>query len=92
MQAPTRDSSATVASTASALREATMTSAPAATKPPAIMAPMPRVPPVTTTVFRMTENSVVRGAGAVPGADRLMVPSHGVPMAVTVVQLRSGER
>ena len=34
---PSRDSSATVASTASALREATTTSAPAATKPPAII-------------------------------------------------------
>ena len=69
-----------------ALREATTTSAPAATKPPAIMAPMPRVPPVTTTVFPDTENS----ASGVLGAELpLIIPTpRRRPMAVTVVQVR----
>ena len=74
-----RDRSATVASTASALREATMTVAPAATKPAAIISPIPRVPPVTTTVFPATENSSAGGVGA--GASLI---------ALTVVQRAAG--
>ena len=54
-----------------------MTVAPAATKPLAIMRPMPRVPPVTTTVFPATENS---SAGEVGSGVALI--------AVTVVQQR----
>ena len=63
--ARTPDSSATVASTASALREAMTTSAPAATKPPAIIRPMPREPPVTTTVLSATSKRSAGGVGAV---------------------------
>src|SRR5664280_455670 len=67
--APKSDSSATVACTAWAFRDATITVAPAATKPAAIMCPMPRVPPVTTTVFPATEK---RSAGGVDKAGSLM--------------------
>src|SRR5664280_1094965 len=67
--APKSDSSATAACTAWALRDATITVAPAATKPAAIMCPMPRVPPVTTTVFPATEK---RSAGEVDKAGSLM--------------------
>ena len=54
----------TAAATASALREAITTVAPAATNPPAIIRPIPRVPPVTTTVLPGTENSSAGEVGA----------------------------
>src|SRR5690606_37601928 len=41
---------------ASALRDEMITRAPASAKPRAIINPIPRVPPVTTTVLRPTSN------------------------------------
>ena len=52
-------SSAAVSSQASALRAVMYTSAPADTKPSAIMRPMPRLPPVTTAVLPATEKQCV---------------------------------
>ena len=73
---PKAESSATAPSTASALREATTTVAPAATKPPAIIRPIPRVPPVTTMVFPSTENSSAGGVVRVHGLRRYPTPGY----------------
>ena len=62
---PNADSSSAVAAQASALREDTMTVAPPAMKPPAIIRPMPRVPPVTTTTLPSTEKRSASGVGGV---------------------------
>ena len=52
-------SSAAVFSSSAALREEMYTCAPASTNPAAIIRPIPREPPVTTTVLPSTENRVM---------------------------------
>ena len=57
MHVPDADSSFAAASHASAFRADTYTFAPPSTNPRAIISPMPRDPPVTTTTLPLTENS-----------------------------------
>ena len=74
---PNSQSSSTVACTAGSLRDVTITSAPLAAKPRAIMAPMPLVPPVTTTVRPTTEKSSSAGVGPVAGVVSIGMCLHG---------------
>ncbi len=60
---PNSESSATTCSHLSALRELMITSAPACSRPRAIITPpMPLLPPVTRAVFPDSPNSLVRSA------------------------------
>lgn len=97
VQVPCSESSAAVASQASALRDDTITVAPPATNPPAIMRPIPRVPPVITTVLPSTEKRSVRGSVRRPwratvsqrgGQRRWQVGQWVVPRASTTDRRR----
>ncbi len=56
LHGPCAESSAAVASQVSALREEMITSAPARSRPSAIIRPMPRDPPVTTATLPLMSN------------------------------------
>src|SRR5437868_13149242 len=74
---PRSASSAAVRSRSSALREATTTRTPASSRPPAIIRPMPREPPVTSAFLPATSKRSVGKLGLAllqKGADRL---GHG---------------
>src|SRR5271165_374005 len=63
-QSPICASAAAAALTSSALREETITRAPACTRPRAIISPIPREPPVTSAVLGETSNRALIAARA----------------------------
>ena len=71
---PPCDSSAATRSHTSAFRELMTTRAPPSTNPLAIINPIPRLPPVTTTVFPATENRS-SNAGSPPASHTKAVAS-----------------
>ena len=80
MHSPNSDSSAAVASQASFLRAVMYTRQPCAHQPAvAIIAPMPRDPPVTTATLPATPNRAVIVSAGLDAGPGLAVPGLAVP-------------